>query len=40
MLIQHFDSNLKLIVHLVNTFVHFAKGALAEHMSVYIILHL
>ena len=40
MLIEHFNCNLKLLVHLVNAFVHFAKGALPEHMSVYIILHL
>ena len=40
MLIQHFDSNLKLIVHLVNTFVNFAKGALPKDTSIYFILHL
>ena len=40
MLIEHFNGNLKLIIHLVYTFVHFAECALTEDMSIYLILHL
>ena len=39
-LVEHFDSDLELSVHLVNAFVHFAEGALSKHMSIYFILHL
>ena len=39
-LVEHFDSDLELRVHLVNAFVHFAEGALSQHMSIYFILHL
>ena len=40
MLVEHFNSDLKLWVHFVNAFVNLAERAFSKHMSIYFILHL